>query len=123
PERQPKPEKIKPEKPVKVAEVKPVRQPKPEKIKLEKPVKVAGVKPVKPVEPERQPKPEKIKPEKPVKVVSRTTSDATAAFSSQQGVYNYPAAQEVPVSSSFEMFQSRLPLTRKPFDDEECMYR
>jgi hypothetical protein len=34
------------------------------------------------------------------------------------GYYRVPEVQETPVYSAFEIMQSRMPLTRKPFDED-----
>jgi len=130
-----KPEKVKPVKapkvkeervkPVKIAEAKPekVKPVKAPKVKEErvKPVKVAKVhepktKPVK-VATVKQ-KPVRIEKESNIKPVSELKTANRTVFRPTTGKYSV-VLQETPVSNSFEQLQSRLPLTRRPFDNED----
>jgi len=101
------------EKPVKVAKV---TEPKVKAVK-EKPVKVAKV---------TEPKVKVVK-EKPIKTEktrvarefsTKTTDSGYKPVSYMTPVYKASIPQETPVYNSFETMQNRLPMTRKPFDNE-----
>ena len=104
-------------KPVKVAKVaepkiKPVKVAKVVEPKV-KPVKVAKVAEpkVKPVKVAKVAEP-KVKPEKYIKPVNRTVYVPDTQINRIEVI-------ETPARSSFELMQSRLPLTRRPFDEDE----
>ena len=107
-------EKVKPVKVVKVHEekVKPVKVAKVQEPKV-KPVKVAKVAEpkVKPVKVAKVVEP-KVKPEKYIKPVNRTVYVPETQINRIEVI-------ETPARSSFELMQSRLPLTRRPFDEDE----
>ena len=106
--------KVKPVKVAKVAEpkVKPVKVAKVTEPKV-KPVKVAKVheEKVKPVKVAKVQEP-KVKPEKYIKPVNRTVYVPDTQVNRIEVI-------ETPARSSFELMQSRLPLTRRPFDEDE----
>ena len=78
-----------------------------------KPVKVAKVAEpkVKPVKVAKVTEP-KVKPEKYIKPVNRTVYVPDTQMNRIEVI-------EIPARSSFELMQSRLPLTRRPFDEDE----
>ena len=106
--------KVKPVKVAKVVEpkVKPVKVAKVAELKV-KPVKVAKVTEpkVKPVKVAKVQEP-KVKPEKYIKPVNRTVYVPDTQMNRIEVI-------ETPARSSFELMQSRLPLTRRPFDEDE----